>query len=107
MQNKKDDYLTAIQVQWICAWQACASIGNSMNSKLRSCDDCGGKVSKRAATCPHCGAPQDHRDEIVDEIEEKLKVTKEEIFFISAATGDGTEYLLKSLESEIYKNKKS
>ena len=46
-------------------------------------------------------------NEISKEIEEKLKVIKEEIFFISAATGEGTEYLLKSLESEIYKNKKS
>ena len=45
--------------------------------------------------------------EISKEIEEKLQVTKEEIFFISAATGEGTEFLLKSLESEIYKNKKS
>ena len=35
------------------------------------------------------------------------QVTKEEIFFISAATGEGTEFLLKSLESEIYKNKRS
>ena len=46
-------------------------------------------------------------NEISKEIEEKLKFTKEEIFFISAATGEGTEYLLKCLESEIYKNKKS
>ena len=46
-------------------------------------------------------------NEISKEIEEKLQVTKEEIFFISAATGEGTEFLLKSLESEIYKNKRS
>ena len=45
-------------------------------------------------------------NEISKEIEEKLQVTKEEIFFISAATGQGTEFLLKSLESEIYKNKR-
>ena len=44
-------------------------------------------------------------NEISKEIEEKLQVTKEEIFFISAATGEGTEFLLKSLESEIYKNR--
>ena len=46
-------------------------------------------------------------NEISKEIEEKLQVTKEKIFFISAATGEGTEFLLKSLESEIYKNKRS
>ena len=46
-------------------------------------------------------------NEISKEIEEKLQVRKEEIFFISAATGEGTEFLLKSLESEIYKNKRS
>ncbi len=46
-------------------------------------------------------------NEISKEIEEKLQVTKEKIFFISAVTGEGTEFLLKSLESEIYKNKKS
>ena len=46
-------------------------------------------------------------NEISKEIEEKLQVTKEEIFFISAATGEGTEFLLKSLESEIYKNTRS
>ena len=45
-------------------------------------------------------------NEISKEIEEKLQFTKEEIFFISAATGEGTEFLLKSLESEIYKNKR-
>ena len=44
-------------------------------------------------------------NEISKEIEENLEVTKKEIFFISAATGEGTEYLLKSLESEINKNK--
>ena len=46
-------------------------------------------------------------NEISKKIEENLQVTKEEIFFISAATGEGTEFLLKSLESEIYKNKRS
>ena len=46
-------------------------------------------------------------NEISKEIEEKLQVTKEKIFFISAVTGEGTEFLLKSLESEIYKNKRS
>ncbi len=46
-------------------------------------------------------------NEISKEIEEKLQVTKEEIFFISVATGEGTEFLLKSLESEIYKNTRS
>ena len=46
-------------------------------------------------------------NKISKEIEEKLQVTKEKIFFISAATGEGTEFLLKSLESEIYKNKRS
>jgi GTP-binding protein len=46
-------------------------------------------------------------NEISKEIEEKLQVTKEEIFLISAATGEGTEFLLKSLESEIYKNTRS
>ena len=46
-------------------------------------------------------------NEISKEIEEKLQVAKEEIFFISAATGEGTEFLLKSLESEIYKNTRS
>jgi GTP-binding protein len=46
-------------------------------------------------------------NEISKEIEEKLQAAKEEIFFISAATGEGTEFLLKSLESEIYKNKRS
>ena len=46
-------------------------------------------------------------NEISKEIEEKLQVTKEEIFFISATTGEGTEFLLKSLESEIYKNTRS
>ena len=38
-------------------------------------------------------------NEISKEIEEKLQVTKEEIFFISATTGEGTEFCLKSLES--------
>ena len=59
-----------------------------MNNKLRTCDDCGGKVSKRAATCPHCGAPQDHRDEIVDEIEEKQDV-------VDQKRHDDWEHMLK------------
>ena len=39
------------------------------------------------------------------EIEEKLGIIKEDIFFISAVTGEGTDKLLKSLESEISKTK--
>ena len=39
------------------------------------------------------------------EIEEKLGIIKEDIFFISAVTGEGTDKLIKSLESEISKTK--
>ena len=40
------------------------------------------------------------------EIETKLKRPAKDIFFISAATGEGTKELLKSLETEVIGNKK-
>jgi len=40
------------------------------------------------------------------EIETKLKRPAKDIFFISAATGEGTKELLKSLETEVVGNKK-
>ena len=40
------------------------------------------------------------------EIETKLKKPAKDIFFISAATGEGTRELLKSLETEVIGNKK-
>ena len=40
------------------------------------------------------------------EIETKLKRPSKDIFFISAATGEGTKELLKSLETEVIGNKK-
>ena len=49
------------------------------------------------------------KDEIAiirKEIETKLKRPAKDIFFISAATGEGTKELLKSLETEVIGNKK-
>tara|TARA_S200000501_G_scaffold99718_1_gene93172 strand:- start:214 stop:1236 length:1023 start_codon:yes stop_codon:yes gene_type:complete len=49
------------------------------------------------------------KDEIAmirKEIEKKLKRPAKDIFFISAATGEGTKGLLKSLETEVIGNKK-
>ena len=40
------------------------------------------------------------------EIETKLKRSAKDIFFISAATGEGTKELLKLLETEVIGNKK-
>ena len=39
------------------------------------------------------------------DIEKELKVSSNEIFFISAATGEGTSELLKKLETEVIKSK--
>ena len=36
---------------------------------------------------------------------DSLKVTHDEVFFISAATGEGTSELLKKLETELLKDK--
>ena len=38
-------------------------------------------------------------------IQESLNIAEEDIFFISAATGEGTQELLKSLEEVISKDK--
>ena len=43
--------------------------------------------------------------DIQSEIETKLNFTSKDIFFISAATGEGTLKLLKSLETEVLNNK--
>ena len=40
-----------------------------------------------------------------ENIQNTLNITQEDIFFISAATGEGTEKLLKSLEEVISKSK--
>ena len=42
---------------------------------------------------------------IKEQIEKDLKIKSKEIFFISAATGDGTKDLLKSLETEVVNTK--
>lgn len=39
------------------------------------------------------------------DLEKELKVSSKEIFFISAATGEGTSELLKKLETEVIKSK--
>ena len=43
--------------------------------------------------------------QIRKDLEKELKVTHDEVFFISAATGEGTSELLKKLETELMKNK--
>ena len=40
---------------------------------------------------------------IKKEIESELKISSEDIYFISAFTGEGTEILLKKLETEIFR----
>ena len=47
----------------------------------------------------------DEIETIKSEIKEDLKIKSNEIFFISAATGEGTKDLLKSLETEVINNK--
>tara|TARA_B100000401_G_scaffold297216_1_gene203857 strand:+ start:814 stop:1818 length:1005 start_codon:yes stop_codon:yes gene_type:complete len=43
--------------------------------------------------------------QIRKDLEKELKVTHDEVFFISAATGEGTSELLKRLETELLKDK--
>ena len=43
--------------------------------------------------------------QIRKDLEKELKVTHDEVFFISAATGEGTSELLKRLETELLKGK--
>jgi len=43
--------------------------------------------------------------QIRKDLEKELKVTHDEVFFISAATGEGTSELLKKLETELLKDK--
>ena len=43
-------------------------------------------------------------DLIQNDIENKLNISSNDIFFISAATGEGIEKLLKSLETAVIKN---
>ena len=40
---------------------------------------------------------------IKKEIESELKIPSDDIYFISAFTGEGTEILLKKLETEIFR----
>ena len=83
---------------------------DQVTSLKKELDSFGDNLTQKVSwiVCNKIDLLQDTKiNEISKEIEEKLKFTKEEIFFISAATGEGTEYLLKCLESEIYKNKKS
>ena len=47
----------------------------------------------------------DELDIIQKEIETELNFSSKDIFFISAATGEGTKELLKSLETEVLDNK--
>ena len=42
---------------------------------------------------------------ITEELEDKLEIPSDDIFFISAATGQGTSNLIKSLETEVIKNR--
>jgi|TARA_B000000475_G_C15980805_1_gene440911 GTP-binding protein len=42
---------------------------------------------------------------IREELEDKLEIPSDDIFFISAATGQGTSNLIKSLETEVIKNR--
>jgi GTP-binding protein len=44
-------------------------------------------------------------DGISNNIQSQLEISKRDIFFISAATGEGTENLLKSLEEVIVRSK--
>ena len=44
-------------------------------------------------------------NKIRKDLEKELKVTHDEVFFISAATGEGTSELLKKLETELLKDK--
>ena len=83
---------------------------DQVTSLKKELDSFGDNLTQKVSwiVCNKIDLLQDTKiNEISKEIEEKLKFTKEEIFFISAATGEGTEYLLKCLESEVYKNKKS
>jgi GTP-binding protein len=43
--------------------------------------------------------------ELSKSIQNELKISEKDIFFISAATGEGTQELLNALEEEISKNK--
>ena len=45
--------------------------------------------------------------QIKTELEKELNMSSEEIFFISAATGEGTSELLKKLETEVIRSKSS
>ena len=47
----------------------------------------------------------DDIESVKSEIKKDLKIKSKEIFFISAATGEGTNELLKSLETEVLSNK--
>ena len=48
---------------------------------------------------------KEHLGSIKEQIEKDLKIKSREIFFISAATGEGTKDLLKSLETEVVNTK--
>ena len=48
---------------------------------------------------------KEQRSSIKEQIEKDLKIKSKEIFFISAATGEGTKDLLKSLETEVVNTK--
>jgi GTP-binding protein len=43
--------------------------------------------------------------QIKTDLEKELNISSEEVFFISAATGEGTTELLKKLETEVIRNK--
>ena len=43
--------------------------------------------------------------ELTKSFQKELKIPEKDIFFISAATGEGTQKLLNALEEEISKNK--
>ena len=47
----------------------------------------------------------DEIESVKSEIKKDLKIKSKDIFFISAATGEGTNELLKSLETEVLSNK--
>ena len=48
---------------------------------------------------------EDDLEKIRNNLEKELKLSPEEIFFISAATGEGTSELLKRLETEVLRSK--
>ena len=65
-----------------------------------------GKLKENVKTCDELGFIKfGSRVDLFLPINTKLNIPTKDIFFISAATGKGTNKLLKSLETEVLYNK--